>query len=97
VNIVPPADKFLPANGVYATCVTVKGETYKGVTNVGIRPSFEDGNRHTVETFLLDFDGDLYNENLHIDFQRFIRPERRFESLDTLKAQIAGDVISARE
>jgi riboflavin kinase/FMN adenylyltransferase len=97
VNILPSSEKFLPTDGVYATRVHVGDQAYQGVTNVGIRPSFDDGTHRTIETFLLDYHDDaLYGKAIRIYFLHFIRPEIPFKDPDALRAQIAGDVELAR-
>lgn len=67
-----------------------------GVTNVGIRPTVDDSSRVTVETFILDFSGDLYGRHLRVDFYQRLRSEKKFASLDELKAQIQRDSDSTR-
>ena len=69
------------------------GRRYRGITNVGLRPTVENKKAHrSVETFLSDYDGgELYGKHVLTEFLRFIRPERRFENLEALKAQIAED------
>ncbi|HWQ07474.1 MAG TPA: riboflavin biosynthesis protein RibF [Holophaga sp.] len=87
----------LPANGVYVTEVRgghVEGARL-GVTNVGEKPTF-DGLKLTVETFLPDFSADLYGGHLELGFLHRIRPERRFEGIEALRAQIAADVTLAQ-
>lgn len=80
---------LIPAYGVYATRVVLEnGESYAAVTNVGVRPSVDDGDTVTVEGFLLDFHGDLYGQALRMEFYDFVRPERRFDSLDELKDEV---------
>jgi riboflavin kinase/FMN adenylyltransferase len=95
LNLVPAPDKFLPKEGVYKTQVRVGESVYKGVTNVGTRPSFDDGTHPTVETFLLDYNQSLYGEAICIEFLQFIRPELKFDSPHALKRQIANDVAAA--
>ena len=97
VNLTLPADLVAPARGVYVTRVTAEGRAYPAVTNVGVRPTVDDGDRATVESFLLDFDGDLYGRRLCLEFFRFLRPEQKFDSLDALRGQIARDAQAARE
>jgi riboflavin kinase / FMN adenylyltransferase len=94
-------DPFLkPAFGVYAVHVTIFEDDkpvghHDGVANLGIRPMFETPAPH-LETFLFDFDGDLYGKHLSIEIVSFIRPEAKFAGLDELKAQIAKDCVTAR-
>ena len=73
------------------------GSTYAAVTNVGTRPTVNNGSDVTVEAWLLDFDGDLYGQTVRLEFLRHIRDEVRFDSLDALKAQISRDADSARQ
>lgn len=92
-----PETELLPANGVYATRVTVGGELRNAVTNVGVRPTFEGGTPAVrVETHVLDWSGDLYEQPLSVDFVQRIREERRFEGLEALVAQIQADIQRAR-
>ena len=68
-----------------------------GATNIGVRPTVDDhSTRVTVETFILDFSGDLYGQTLRVDFYKRLREEKRFDSLDELQAQIQRDMASTR-
>lgn len=97
VNLTAPPKVLVPSHGVYATRVYLPdGSSYMGVTNVGTRPTVANGNDVTVETWLLDFDGDLYGQTLRVEFFHHIRDEVRFDSLDALKAQIAADAETTR-
>ena len=95
-NLDVPADRLLPANGVYATWSTVAGQRRASVTNIGVRPSFDNGLR-TVEAHLLDFQGDLYGQQLTLEFVARLRPEMRFSGIDALREQIARDAATARD
>lgn len=87
-----------PKNGVYATKVHLPdGSVHIAVTNVGLRPTVEDGLGLMVEPWLLDFDGDLYGQIIRVEFCHFIRPERRFDSVDALKAEILRNAARTRE
>ena len=98
VNLIIPPHVLEPAYGVYATRVTLPdGRVYSGVTNVGKRPTVNNGNDTTVETWLLDFDGDLYEQVLRVEFYHHLRDEIRFDSLDALKTQIQLDAQRTRE
>lgn len=88
-------EQLVPANGVYATTVTVGQTVYWAATNVGTRPTI-DGHKLTVEAHLLDFAGDLYQQELILEFRHFIRAEQKFNGLDALQAQIAADVAQVR-
>lgn len=95
-NVAVSELQFLPADGVYVCQATVRGERYSAVTNVGIRPTF-DGVRRTVETHLLNFAGDIYNEHLRVDFLHRLRGEQKFNGVQELVAQITRDAQAARE
>ncbi len=95
-NLLPPPSQLLPKRGVYATDLTVDGVTYPGITNIGTNPTV--GNRHvTVETHVLDFEGDLYGRKVRVSFLRMLREERRFSGLSALKAQLSADMLARRE
>lgn len=87
--------KLVPLNGVYAVEVEVLGQKYKGMCNIGMRPTV-DGKVRTIETHILDFDEDIYGLPLRIRFQRRIRDERKFPSLEALKEQLSKDRLSIR-
>lgn len=94
-NLYPPEDKLLPPNGVYFTKVNLKGKKYCGVTNIGSRPTVEDGNRISVETFLLDFDEKIYGEWIKVELLHYKRPERRFENVEELKEAVRLNIKEA--
>jgi riboflavin kinase/FMN adenylyltransferase len=89
-------EQHLPANGVYATVATVGGESYTAATNIGIRPTVG-GQHQTVEAHLLDFDRDLYEQEVRLSFIGRIRDEQKFPSLDALVSQIHADIAQTRE
>lgn len=96
-NLVIPPHVLVPSHGVYVTRATLPGgRTYAAVTNVGTRPTVNNGTDVTVEACLLDFQGDLYGETIRLEFFRHLRDEMRFDSLDALKAQIQRDVDATR-
>lgn len=82
--------KLVPMNGVYAVEVEVCGETYRGMCNIGLRPTV-DGKVRTIETHILDFDQEIYGLPLRIRFERRIRDERKFPSMETLRSQLEMD------
>ncbi len=86
---------LLPRRGVYATRAHVCGACWGSITNVGTRPTFGDG-KLLVETHLFDFEGDIYGADIRVEFVDRIRDERRFESVEELKAAIGRDVEKAR-
>jgi riboflavin kinase/FMN adenylyltransferase len=82
----------LPPDGVYEASVRCEGGRWRGVVNLGVRPTFADSSGRVLEVHLLGFDGDLYGRELEVEFLRFLRGERRFPSRDELQAQIARDI-----
>ena len=83
--------KIVPANGVYAVEVEVLGQRHGGICNIGTRPTVGSGNARTIETNIFGFDDDIYGLDLRISFIARLRDERRFASLDELRAQIEAD------
>ena len=96
VNLVPDPRQLTPAFGVYVARVTVDGVSFPAVTNVGVRPTVDTDGGVTVESHLLTPAGDLYGAVCRVEFLKMLRPERRFESLEALGAQIAADAAAAR-
>jgi riboflavin kinase/FMN adenylyltransferase len=86
----------LPAFGVYATRTHVGDVAYKSVTNIGRRPTFDNGER-TVEVYIMDFEGDIYGKEVRIDVLTRLRGEERFSDPQALADQIRKDVAAARE
>jgi riboflavin kinase/FMN adenylyltransferase len=89
-------NELLPPHGVYATTVTVDGVVYAGVTNIGLRPTFNDLVRPIVEVHVLGLNRDLYGQRVRLGFIQRLRDERRFPDVDALKAQIDADIRRAR-
>ena len=91
-------DKLIPGNGVYAVYVkTADGVMRKGMMNIGNRPTVHDNVERAIEVHILDFDGELYENNIEIFFEKFMRPERKMNGLDELKSQLSKDEAMARE
>ena len=95
VNIEPHPLKLFPPNGVYATKTLYQGKYYYGVTNIGKNPTVN-GTQKIVETFLFDFNQTIYGETLQTFFYRFLRSERKFESVEELQQQIAINAEQTR-
>jgi riboflavin kinase/FMN adenylyltransferase len=95
-NIFYPKEKFPLKIGVYETRVTLENKTYKGITNYGARPTFNDETVVT-ETYLDGFDGDLYGKELTIEFVDYLRDIQKFDSVDALKEQLTEDIRRVRE
>lgn len=97
-NVSYPDDKILPKNGVYVTEVFWQQQVFASVTNVGVRPTVANAlPTPRIETHILDFNQRLYDEFLNVRFLSRVRDEKRFGSLDELKAQIGRDITSARD
>ena len=96
-NIQIPAGKLIPANGIYATWAWVAGKKYQAATSIGIRPTFtpEESVSH-VEAHLLDFDGNLYGQEIKLEFVEYLRPEEKFPSVEALLEQIHTDIGHTR-
>jgi len=94
-NISVAADRALPGLGVYATRAHVGARSFLGATNIGRRPTFDAGHI-SIETYLLDFEGDIYGERMDLEICHRIRGEVAFASPAELTAQIALDVASVR-
>ena len=95
-NIAVSADRVLPALGVYVTLAYLGEARYPAVTNIGTRPTFDDG-RPSIETHVLDFEGDLYGRELKIELLHRLRGEARFDGVEALVAQIRRDAEEARQ
>jgi riboflavin kinase/FMN adenylyltransferase len=87
--------EVVPLNGIYATLIQLKNKQWQSVSSVGVNPTFGDGPR-TVESFILDFDGDLYGELVKLSFMKRIRDEKKFVMVKDLVAQMHEDVSRAK-
>lgn len=94
-NIACDPERVIPANGVYAAWAEVAGSRYMAAVNIGIRPSFGLTER-LLEVHLLDFENNLYNTELSIEFVHYLRPELRFAEVSALVAQIQHDIAETR-
>ena len=94
-NMAVTPDRALPAFGVYVTRSHVGGHTYPSATNIGINPTFDDA-APSVETYILDFEGDLYGRELRVELLHRLRGEMKFNGIDPLVAAIAADVAAVR-
>ncbi|MEO7658639.1 MAG: bifunctional riboflavin kinase/FAD synthetase [Pyrinomonadaceae bacterium] len=91
-----PHNRVIPRFGVYATANLINGVWRKSITNIGVRPTFENEAEPSIESYIFDFDGDLYGDVLRVRFLHRIRDERKFSGIDELKAQIEKDTRRAR-
>ena len=90
-----PRNRVIPRNGVYVTGALIDGQWRRSVTNVGVRPTFGGDTEPSVETFVINWAGDLYGDVVRVRFLHRLRDERKFASIEELKAQIKKDVNSA--
>ena len=88
-------NKLIPSIGVYAVRVSVNGQDYKGMLNIGHRPTINNGTDLSIEVHILDFEGDIYNQKMRIEFIGFLRPETKFDSTEELVLQIQKDKEAA--
>ncbi|MBP5192374.1 MAG: bifunctional riboflavin kinase/FAD synthetase [Eubacterium sp.] len=95
LNLQFPENKILPRLGVYSSVTVIGDDTYNSITNVGRRPSVDDGDEVNIETFIYDFNDDIYGREVSVKLTHFLRDERKFESLEALKDQIAIDIDEA--
>jgi riboflavin kinase/FMN adenylyltransferase len=96
-NLYCAPEKVLPKNGVYITRVGWQLQTFKSITNVGVRPTFHThASQKLVEVHILDLDAKLYDESLELEFLGFVRDEMKFNSMEQLKEQIEKDILKAR-
>ncbi|HEX5781874.1 MAG TPA: bifunctional riboflavin kinase/FAD synthetase [Solirubrobacteraceae bacterium] len=96
-NLVPDARLVVPDHGIYACRASVDGQTFVAAVNVGVRPTFKTGRGLLVEAYLLDFDGDVYGQELRLDFLERLRGERRFDNVEELVEQMGRDVEETRK
>ncbi|MBO5027068.1 MAG: riboflavin biosynthesis protein RibF [Clostridia bacterium] len=94
-NVLYPNGKFPLKKGVYETRICVGNDTYRGITNYGARPTFNNSDVLT-ETYLDVFDGDLYGKTLKIEFVRYLRDIQKFDGVDALKKQLTQDIERVR-
>lgn len=98
INIPAPNERMLPPNGVYFSRITVGGNTYDSISNIGTNPTVnDDPSKKTIETFIFDFDEDVYGDDVTVYFEHFSRGEIHFGSKDELFAQIYRDCEDARK
>jgi len=96
-NIQPDSTITVPGNGIYATIVEINGKSHKAATSIGVRPTFETSGVRTIEAFLLDYSGDLYGQQMEIEFISRTRSEIAFESTEKLIIQMNKDVDEVRK
>lgn len=95
INQCIPKKQIIPKFGVYASKIEFNGNRYIGITNIGVKPTVGKNNSPSAETYIMDFSGDLYGETVKVMLVGFIRPEKKFESIEMLMNQIKKDVKTA--
>lgn len=96
-NLLPEADKLLPPAGVYYSSVLLNGRIYRGISNVGCKPTVSRENIMGVETYLYDFDDSIYGSQITVQLHAFRRPEEKFDNVEALRAQLMLDIAAGRE
>ena len=84
-------DKLIPANGVYAVKVYLEGQEYKGMLNIGHRPTLDNGVQRSIEVHILHFSSNVYQKSMRIEFADRIRDEKKFRRIEELVAQLGRD------
>jgi len=92
INLIPENEKLLPPFGVYFSKARIDGREYKGITNIGRKPTVNDTKELTVETYLYDFDKEVYGFKVTVELLEFKRPEMKFSSIEELKSQMKKDI-----
>ncbi len=86
------SERAMPKFGVYASIAEFDGREYKGITNIGVKPTVSDSKKVLAETYIIGFEGELYGKNVKLSLKEFIRPELKLDSIDELKAQLKVDL-----
>lgn len=97
MNLYPRENKLLPPNGVYYSRILRGGESYKGITNIGRKPTVNNTQTVSVETYLYDFTEDMYGKEVVVELIHFKRPEQKFEDVSRLKKQMETDVKDGKK
>ncbi len=96
INQIVAEDKLLPRNGVYATKALIDGKEYFSVTNVGCNPTVKDSFVR-CETYIIDYEGDLYGETVKLSFIKYLRPEQKFENIEELTAAVNQNIAETKK
>ena len=97
INQTFPENIAVPKYGIYISVANIDGKRYAAVSNIGIRPSINDGSHINCETHILNFNGDLYGKLVKVEFYKRLRGEIKFDTIDALKAQIQQDILKTQE
>lgn len=96
-NLLPEPDKLLPPNGVYYSSVVLGGHCYRGISNIGCKPTVSQEHVMGVETYLYDFDESIYGSRIMVQLHAFRRPEEKFDDVEALRAQLKLDIAAGRD
>ena len=96
-NVPWPEGKSAPPRGVYLCRAHVGGKAYGGIANIGVKPTVSEEGTLGIESFLFGYEGDAYEEDVHIELLAYVRPERRFQDKEELKKYVDRDIANARE
>jgi riboflavin kinase/FMN adenylyltransferase len=94
--VIPETYKLIPSDGIFAAKVKIEGVKYGGMAYIGTRPTIN-GTRRNIEVNIFDFDKEIYNQQVSMEFHNFVRGDMKFDSLDELKAQIAMDKVEVEK
>lgn len=97
MNLFPAPDKLTPPNGVYGCRVQIDGRRYGGIANIGCKPTVECDGRESLEVYVFGYSGNTYGRTIQVELSFFVRPEKRFASLEELKKQMEADICRVRE
>lgn len=96
MNVLPGKKKIMPRFGVYTCRILVEGMWYKGIGNVGVKPTVADDSRPLAEVFVFDYEGDAYGKCVTVEFCGFLRSEKKFASVEELKCQVDNDIAKGK-
>lgn len=97
MNVVWPERKIVPPYGVYLCSICIEGKRYNGIANIGVKPTVSDEERVLIESFLFEYQGDAYGQEVVIDLVEFVRPEQKFSGKDELKANVERDIAYGKK
>lgn len=87
----------IPPRGVYASFITIDNTVFPSITNIGIRPTVDNDSLIKIETYIFDFNRDIYDKNVTVTLAFFLRDEKQFQNLDAVKKQVENDIILAKK
>ena len=96
VNLLPPSQKHLPASAYICRRMEIDGKLYPGITNIGRKPTIKGEHPAGVETHIYDWTRDIYGKDVKVRLLTFMRPEKKFDSVEDLKAQVLHDKEEGR-